>query len=98
MSHPFKDRAKDGREVARSRYADGGSVDRGSLRFTPDASFARQQDNPYQTYKYEGRVPLNSNIDLTTSGRLTPNEVGPGKHGYEGKLGLSHKFQRGGKV
>lgn len=98
MAHPYKGQARTGKQRARSRYAEGGSVDTGSLRFIPEASFAKQADNPYQTYKAEGRIPLTSHTDFTTSGRLTPNEVGPGRHGYEGRVGISHRFNGGGKV
>lgn len=96
MSHPFKSKARSGRETANIRYADGGSINKSTVRFLPEASF--EKNTGFQDYRFEGRLPLTKDTDMTARTRLTPNEAGLGKHGYDGMVGISHRFKRGGKV
>lgn len=85
--HPFSKQAKTGQQTARARYADGGPVPK--VTFAPEAAFGK---NDSQNYRLDSRMPLSDNTDLNVRSRLSPNEAGPGKHGYSGMLGISHKF------
>lgn len=91
----YKDDAKASRIEKLKKYADGGRLP--DVSFTPDAVFGKNGDG-YQNYRLDSNIPLGPNTDLNVSSRLSPNESGPGKHGYGAMIGLSKKFKNGGHV